>query len=199
MDEYLISKKNKRISSDRNNSFFGKFAIKFLVLVIITLGLLIALKSNTKFKMQFYEHVYNKHLSFASINKLYQDTFGSPIPFKDFFEKNNYPVFNEKINYKTLNKYYDGIALGVNKEFVVPVIETGMVIFVGEKENYGNTIIIEQIDGVEVWYGNLANINLKMYDYVEKGTIVGNVNDSKLYLVFKKDGKIVGYENYLKN
>ena len=30
---------------------------------------------------------------------------------------------------------------------MVPVLESGIVIFMGEKAGYGNTVVIEQVDG----------------------------------------------------
>lgn len=200
MDEYLRPKKYKRIvDSKKNNSFFGKYILKTLILVVLTLCTLIILKSNTKFKTIFYKEVYDTHFSFAKVNDAYKNLFGSPIPFVDLLENKTSMVFNEKIKYNTLSKYYDGVVLNVDSNLNVPVIESGMVVFVGEKENFGNTIIIEQVDGTDVWYGNMTNINVKMYDFVEKGSILGNVIDNNLYLVFYKDDKIVDYKEYLEN
>ena len=197
MDEYLVSKKFKKEQSSISSSFFRKYIIKFLVLVILTLTCLITLKVSNKFKTIFYKNIYDNHFSFASINNYYQKVFGSPIPFKDLFKDNTEMVFSEKIKYSTVSQYYDGVSLGVAKNLLVPIIENGMVVFVGEKDNYGKTVIVEQVDGVDVWYGNLENINVKMYDYVEKGFALGNTSSDKLYLVFKKDGENYDYEKYL--
>lgn len=51
---------------------------------------------------------------------------------------------------------------------MVPTLESGIVVYIGEKEDYGTTVIIDQIDGVEVYYSNITVENLKLYDYVEK-------------------------------
>ena len=91
----------------------------------------------------------------------------------------------------------DGVELEVASNYLVPNLESGMVIFVGEKENLGKTVIIEQVNGVEVWYSNLSSININIYDYVEKGSLIGEVSDQKLYLTFKKDGQILNYEDYI--
>ena len=91
----------------------------------------------------------------------------------------------------------DGVELEVASNYLVPNLESGMVIFVGEKENLGKTVIIEQVNGVEVWYSNLSSININIYDYVEKGSLIGEVSDQKLYLTFKKDGQILNYEYYI--
>lgn len=196
MNEYLKRKKKRR-KENRNCSFFRNYLTKFLVLIVITLITLICLKSNNEFKTLFYKEVYDNHFSFAKVNKLYQDTFGSPIPFKDLFENKTKPVFNEKLNYKHASKYYDGVSLEVEENFLIPILESGMVVFVGDKENYGNTVIIEQVDGIDVWYGNVTNLNVSLYDYVEKGNILGNTNGSNLYLVYKKEGKNLDYTKYL--
>lgn len=193
MDAYY----KKYGKKEHQSSFFRKYMLKFLVLVSFTLIVLIGLRKNLKFKTLFYEKVYNDHFSFAQVNKAYKDIFGSPIPFEDFFKPKTSPVFNENLTFKVASKYYDGVNLEVSENLLIPVIESGMVVFVGEKENYGNTVIIEQIDGTDVWYGNVMNLNLKLYDYVEKGSILGNVKGNNLYLVFKKDGKTIDYTKYI--
>ena len=36
-----------------------------------------------------------------------------------------------------------------------------------------------------------------MYDYVSKGSFIGEVNGDNLYLVFQKDGKFLDYKKYV--
>lgn len=72
-----------------------------------------------------------------------------------------------------------------------------MIVFIGDKENYGKTIIVEDLDGVYNWYGNIDNSSLKLYDYVEKGSLIGEAS-LKLYLVFSKGDKFLDYEEYIK-
>ena len=67
----------------------------------------------------------------------------------------------------------------------------------GNKEGYGNTIIIEQINGIDVWYSNITTTDIKLYDYIEKGKLIGEVVDQKLYMVFQQDGKILNYKEYI--
>lgn len=73
--------------------------------------------------------------------------------------------------------------------YLVPIIETGMVVFVGKKENYGDTVIIQQVNGIEVWYSSVDLKSVKLYDYLEKGTSVFQSNSTKIYLLFKNNGK----------
>ncbi len=51
------------------------------------------------------------------------------------------------------------------------LFESGIVVYIGEKENYKQTVIVQQMNGVDVWYGNIKQANVKLYDYVEKRCI----------------------------
>lgn len=168
-----------------------KWLFKTGIVVIITLVMLILIKSNNKIKNYIYDYVYNDNISFAYINKVYKKYFGN----NDLLESklSTKPVFNEKLIYDNKEKYKDGLKLVVSDNYLVPNLEEGLVVFTGQKDDYGNVVIVSQIDGVDVWYGNLNNINVKLYDYINKGSLIGNC-DNVLYLVFKKNGKILNYE-----
>lgn len=188
----IKSKINKKTNKNRS-SLYG-FISKLLITIILTLITLILLKSNNKLKTFFYNKVYDNNISFATINKWYENHFGSSIPFKELVEKDTKAVFNNKLEYSKKEKYLDGVKLSVDKNYLVPILESGMVVYIGKKEGYGNTVIVQQVNGVDVWYGNINNPNVKLYDYVEKGKLLGDVKNNNLYLVFKKDGKVLSYE-----
>lgn len=176
----------------------SKYITKFLIVVVLTLTTMITLKSNTTWKTVFYKEVFTKNFSFATINQAYQKYFGSPIPFQDLVKKPVTMVFSEKLSYEEESFYKDGVKLTVKDGYLVPNIESGMVVFIGEKEGYGKTVIIQGVNGVDTWYGNLENVNVKLYDYVSKGDLVGDVKKNTLYLVFQKEGKNLDYKNYIK-
>lgn len=170
---------------------------RLLILIILTLITLIGLKANTKFRTFFYKYVFDTNFSFAKVNDLYERYLGSPIPFKEVFKDKTTPVFNEKLKYKESNKYKDGVKLVVDNNYLVPVLNKGIVIFIGDKDEYKNTVIIQTSDGVDVWYSNVSNINVKLYDYVKEGSLIGETIDDNLYLVFKKNGVILDYKEYI--
>jgi len=191
--------KNKKRINDipkKNNKFMFKFVSKFFITIILTLITLIVLKNNSKLKQEFYKQVYEKNFSFAEVNNLYKKYFGSSIPFKDFFES-TIPVFNEQLTYTDASKYIDGVKLTVSTNYLIPNQLSGLVVFIGEKEGYGNTIVIQQVNGIDLWYGNIENCNVKLYDYVEQGTLIGSTKENILYLVYKKDGEVLDYQDYI--
>ena len=173
----------------KNNVYM--FFIRLLISIVITLIILILIKSSSNFKTIFYKKVYVENISFAQFGNLYNKYIGDINLFN-----NLEPVFNESLEYEVMEPYGDGVKLKINNN-LVPVNESGIVVYIGEKEEYGNTVIIQRIDGIDEWYGGIINTNLKLYDYVEKGTLLGESEDY-LYLVYKKDGNILNYEEYIK-
>lgn len=172
------------------------FVNQFCITIILTLLTLIILKSNSKLKQDFYKHVYEDNFSFSKVNELYKKYFGSSIPFKDFFVSST-PVFNEKLTYTEASTYMDGVKLTVDDKYLVPNQLSGLVVFIGLKEGYGNTVIIQQANGIDLWYGNIEEVSVELYDYVEQGDLIGTTEDTNLYLVYKKDGEVLNYEDYI--
>ncbi len=197
-------KKNKKYKVKKNQNkkikkIYYSFVSRILITIIVTLLIFISIRSSKNFKEQFYKEVYEKNISFATINNWYQKKFGEPLPLFDKIHSKTEPVFSEKLNYQKKEEYKEGVKITVEENYLVPALESGMVVYVGEKEGYGNTVVIQQVNGIDVWYGNMKNISVKLYDYVEKGKLVGEVKDNFMYFVYKKDGKVLDYEKYLTN
>ena len=172
------------------------FCTRVLITVIIFLVGMILVKNNTEIKNVILEQIYNKNFKFTKAKKIYEKYFGDILS-SEQFTNDEQAVFQEKLTYKKANTYLDGVALTVDNNYMVPVLETGIVIFMGEKEGYGNTVVIEQIDGVDVSYSNISTDGLQLYDYVEKGSLLGEVNNKKLYLVFQQDGEYLDYKRFV--
>ena len=165
-------------------------AILFLIMAILS-------KSSNVYKDLIVTNIYEKNIPFAKIKKLYNKYLGGIVPLDKVIEK-EMTVFNEKLTYEEASAYHDGVKLIVDKNYLIPVQEEGMIIYIGEKENYGNVVIIEGVDGIDIWYGNIEKITAKLYDYVEKNAYLGTTKDNILYLAYQKDGQFLDYKEYLK-
>lgn len=176
----------------------ASFMIRLSLCMIITLLCFILLKKNPSWKSQFYKYVFEQNFRFATFNQVYQKYFGSPIPFFDqLVEEPTKAVFHEELTYTDEKKYQDGVKLTVDNDLLIPSLESGIVVFIGKKEGYGNTLIVQQANGIDCWYGNVKNLSVKLYDYVEKGSALGEANGKNLFLVFKKDGSVLDYKQYI--
>lgn len=193
MVESKFYKDNK--SSKSNNNLFKNIVLRVLITIIVTLILLIGFKMNNNFKKTFYHYVYEENFPFSVVKNFLQEKFGTSLTFDKIVTDEE--VFNEKLSYKDKSLYHDGVKLTVSSEYMIPSLESGIVVYIGEKENYKQVVIVQQMNGVDVWYGNIKQANVKLYDYVEKGSLIGQVDNKTLYLVFQKEGKFVDYQSYL--
>ena len=180
MKEHLVLRKEIR-----------KVLNKLLLSITIFLIGMILVKTNPKLKETIKTKVYEESLPFQKLKNTYNKYLGNIVEVEETKE-----VFNEKLSYTNIKKYKDGVKLQVSDNYMVPTLESGVVVFIGEKENYKNTIIVEQVDGIDVFYGNIKSDNIKLYDYVEKGELLGEAN-KELYLVFQKDGEYLDYKEYI--
>lgn len=166
-----------------------------LSLLLLIVGLIV-LKYDSNNSKSIYKFIYENNFSFATINEYLKNHFGDIIPFQGILDDETTKVFNEDLVYSNLSIYKDGISLDVTENYLVPSLNDGIVIFVGEKENFGNTIIIQTEEGVNIWFGNIVSPNVNIYDYVKESSIIGMVDGTKLYLAFEKEGTFVDYKTY---
>lgn len=190
----IINKNSSKKNNNNLKKYFKGLVIRLLIVVLLFLTALIACKSNSQIKDKVYKYLYTEDISFTKIKKIYNKYLGGLLPIKK--EVDTEKVFQEKLKYTDLSVYYDGIKLSVGNNYLVPALQEGMVVFVGDKENYGNTIIVEDLDGIRYWYGNITTSSLKLYDYIEKGSLIGEAS-TNLYLVFSKDDNYLNYEKYI--
>lgn len=173
-----------------------KFVFKILILFIIFLTLGIICKSNSGFHEKIHYYLYEDNLAFSSFRNFYNKYLGSIFPLNNVGNK-TVSVFSEDIKYSSMSKYLNGYSLKVSSNYLVPIIKSGVVTYVGEKDDYGNVVIIMGDDGVSIWYGNIKSHNLKLYDTVNSGDFIGEVNDDTLYLLFYDGDEFLDYDFYM--
>lgn len=177
-----------RKSSGQRCKFKHKGVVfKLLLSLFVLLSIVSIYKLSPSTKELIKEELFQTNFNFSYFNNIFSKIFTS-----DEVSKVN----NEITKYKNYSLYLDGVKVDTSVGDSVSLIESGIVVYVGEKEGYGNTVIIQQSNGIDVWYGNLDNINVNLYDYLNKNTIIGTSNDS-LYLVFQKNGEYLDYKNYI--
>ena len=81
---------------------------------------------------------------------------------------------------------------------MVNSLSGGLVVYKGNKDNLGNTVIIQGNDGVDIWYIGVVDSNINLYDYINKDSIIGNTEGEYLKLKLVKNGNTISYEEYIK-
>ena len=197
--KFLKKKNSKKENTNSLKKHVSIFISKVLICSLIVISLLIAVKKEPSLKSKINNKLFNSNFTFAKVNEWYKNIFGEILPFDKVMVEDTVAVFNEKLTYTKESLYKDGVKLKVSTNYLVPILESGIVVFIGEKENYGNTIIIQQVNGIDVWYGNINNTSdsIKLYDYVTKGNLLGESNGDFIYLAFQKEGEFLNYKEYL--
>lgn len=185
IEEKLVLKKSiKRIIS------------KLMITIVIFLIGMITIKAKPTLKKEIKANIYEKNYKFTKTKKLYEKYFGNFLSL-DKVIKEEQAVFSEQLAFEKKESYDKGVKLKVTRNYMVPTIESGIVVFIGEKENLGTTVIIEQVDGIDTFYSNININNIKLYDYIEKGELLGETKGNDLYLFFQKNGEYLDYQKYI--
>ena len=150
---------------------------------------------------------FEQELQFAFITDWYEEAFGKPLAFlpSDLQEEGadvekvtaEYIIPATGTIIETFVSNGEGIKIETEPNAKVGAIQAGTVVFVGNKEKTGKTVVIQHKDGSESWYGHLQSMDAKLYASIEKGASVGTVLQSSetgtsvLFFAMKKDGEFV--------
>lgn len=173
--------KNKKDS--KANNIFKKILSKLFTIVIFTMIVITLSNTSPKFKSFIVDKVLNSTIDFSFVNKLSNKVTNV---FKT--SNNTLPVVKEENNRK--ERYKDGIKYIVNKGASINIKDSGIVTYIGNKDGYNNTVIIQQSNGYYAWYGNIKE-EVKLYDYIESGSKIGETLTNEYYYVLLKDNKPV--------
>lgn len=161
------------------------FITKTLICSIITLSILILNKENNT--------IINKYILSDTFNFMEFNSWYSKLLNKK--ENNTTLVSNELFNYLSKENIDNGTKYIFNEETIINSLNNGIIIYKGNKDNLGNTIIVQGSDGYDIWYTNINNSDLLLYDYIEKNTIIGS-SSNYINLIITKDNKYYTYEEY---
>jgi len=197
VNKYFEKQKNNKNNDNNSKKFVINFIYKCLLSGLLLISTLCIIKMYPDTKDVIEKRIYKDNFSFAKINNFYEKYFGSILPVDSLLVESTQPVFDEKLVYNNEEAYNNGVKLTVNNNYLMPVLESGIVVFIGNKDNYGQTIIIQQVDGIDLWYVNVNTDSVKLYDYVEKGSLLGECLSNEIFLYYQKKGEFLNYKEYL--
>lgn len=174
-------------------NLLSKTFSKILISIIFILLSCIYIHWDSKNLETYKTTVFESNLTFAKMNQWYHEMFGEILP---TVASPTETLASNTPSSLIQEEYLDGYKVKTTAGSPIQAQASGILVYLAEKDGYGNTAIIQGIDGVDIWYGNLVDTNVKLYDYIEAGTILGNAKEEYYYTVFYKDGKKVTYEDY---
>lgn len=181
-------KKGKKSKEDINVNLS-----KLLICIIVVLISLIYVNFGESNRSNFKKYVLDETINYQKFNAIYEKVIGKIKP-----SKKEEMVFSENLKYENIVKEGNSYKLTVLPETMIPVLDSGIIVFIGEKENLGKTVIIQGNDGVDIWYSNIEITDNSLYDYVSVGDVLGVSNGTEIYLTFLKGKEYISYEKYIK-
>ena len=175
---------------NKKKKIIRKMISNILLSMIFLFLSLIFIKSSENNKSLYKKYFFEDTFSFNKFNNWYQSSFGSS--FKKsmmVLNSNNTDIYS---NYEIID---NGTKFIVNNNTPITTLKSGILIYKGEKEGL-NTIIIQGVDGYDYWYMNIINSDIKIYDYVTEGEIIGESENDYFYLYIKKNNEYITYETY---
>lgn len=178
---------------EENHPLFRKEVFIFKVLASACLVLVIAIMFRNQTPeldsaREFVTKSMNEEFQFAAVSDWYEGTFGKPLallPTNGQKSEENRPD-ESKPQYalpasgKILEDFGENgqrITIETGQGAAVEAMNEGLVRFIGEQEGFGQTVVIQHADKSESWYGNLSEVDVTLYQYIEKGTKVGKATD----------------------
>jgi stage IV sporulation protein FA len=187
----MISYEGRR-EAEETHPLFKKEVFFFKILASIFLFLVIAiLFRNHNAPLDSTRNIVKKTMDmefqFATVTNWYENKFGKPLALLPFTEKKQEIEKTTEQQYsvpatgrvvENFVKNGQGVMIETGKGAQVKAMNEGIITFAGIKEGLGRTVIIQHSDKTESWYGDLEEIKVNVYQYIEKGKEVGTVSTS---------------------
>lgn len=177
-----------------NKKYIRGFITRSLICTILFLLISIICNFSDKNLLWFKNNIYDNNINFAYFNKLYKKYIDKYLPF-DLYEEQI--VMKEGLVYSEKKKYENGVSLKVGKNYNINSLTGGIIVYIGEKDKLGKTVIVQGTDGIDYWYSNIDNLSVSLYDYIEKDTLLGTSINEYIYLTFVNNGEYLNYEKFI--
>lgn len=162
---------------------------KLLLSIIVVLVCLIACNFSNELRDSFKKEVLEDNMKFNEFNKLYKKFMSGT--------GESQVVSNNVVDTDSMEEVDGRYKFNYGIDYQVEVLKPGIIVYVGDKDDLGNTVIVQGNDGVDIWYSNVILKEYSLYDYVSCGDILGISNDIYVTVSIYEDGELLKYEEYI--
>lgn len=195
IENYLNHKKISKFNP-KVQKYLSNLLSKFLLSIIFLMVSIILIKSNSNIKNFYQEDILTKQINFTKFNNFYTKYFGNILPDYTVPSIPTQMASNTEFDYNNGTPYLNGTKLETTENYPVPIITSGIIVFLGEKDSLGPTCIVQGIDGIDIWYSHIDTSSLNLYDYVTEGKILAPTESNYFYLTIDSNGNYLTYDTY---
>lgn len=197
------------VENQQHTSTGSKFLFKTISSLFLLSAVYLVYHANLPFSTNtkgFVQEVLTREFNFDGVSAAFQKYAGEyPAILPTFSKqvKGDKPVWNEVPKHHSIapvsgkiiepfTKDGKGIKIAAQAGDGVKAMDQGWVIFIGQKEGFGPTVVIQHADNTQSTYSNLDHIQVAEQDWVEAGQIIGTTKtDQPLYFSLQKDHQYV--------
>jgi stage IV sporulation protein FA len=189
---------------------FNKEMFLFKILASAILVLVVAIMFQNPSSVfdkprQFVSKTMEQSFQFAAFTNWYEEKFGKslallPLPNNSAQPQVNPDDFVIPASGRVFESFEvngQGVMVETMAHSNVEAMNGGFVSFVGVKEDTGKTVIIQHADNSYTWYGQLGEVEVKLYDYIETGDVLGKTtvledgSKGMFYFAIQKDNEFI--------
>ncbi|WP_223702908.1 M23 family metallopeptidase [Sutcliffiella deserti] len=194
---------------NKEHPLFNKELFLFKILasaiLVLVVGIMFQSQSAALEKpREFVSNTMGQSFQFAAFSTWYEDQFGKslallPLPDDKEQERMNaeYAMPASGVVFESFESNGQGVMVETLAHSKVEAMNEGWVMFVGNKPETGKTVIIQHADETETWYGQLGEVDVKLYDFIATGKEIGRTttleDGSKglFYFAIKKGNEFI--------
>ncbi|MCM3619302.1 M23 family metallopeptidase [Sutcliffiella horikoshii] len=154
---------------------------------------------------QLVTNTMEQSFQFAAFSSWYEDKFGKslallPLPNNAADPPMNSEDFVIPASGRVFESFEvngQGVMVETMAHSNVEAMNGGFVSFVGNKDDTGKTVIIQHSDNSYTWYGQLGEVEVKLYDFIETGDVLGKTtvledgSKGMFYFAIQKDNEFI--------
>ena len=158
-DEINVSKlKNKNMEKNISKSFARKFFSRILYSIIFILASLIFINYSENNYLLYKKEVLTKNIPYLKLNRLYEKYFGKVLNSEKKDDTATMVFSSDFLTYEKIEKINNSEKITFYDKTIIKSFMSGIVVFMGEKENLGYTIIENNTDHNLRFVDNMNNL-----------------------------------------
>ncbi|MCA0969940.1 M23 family metallopeptidase [Halobacillus litoralis] len=131
---------------------------------------------------------------FAKVSAWYSDRFGDPL---EVISQNEDPAPSQAalpVSGSVTTPFEangKGIRMAVEAGSPVQAVKSGTVVFVGNVEETGKTVVVQHEDGSKSTYGFLTEVQVHLYENIPAQTVLGDAQASEVFFGIEKNDQYI--------
>ncbi|WP_417899436.1 M23 family metallopeptidase [Bacillus haimaensis] len=170
---------------NKEHPLFNKELFLFKILasaiLVLVVGIMFQNQSAALEKpREFVTSTMKQSFQFTAFSSWYEEQFGKSLallPLPQDTEKiqgsEDYVMPASGKVYESFETNGQGVMVETMAHSEVEAMDGGHVTFVGKKSDTGKTVIIQHEDETYTWYGQLGEVEVKLFDFVKTGQVIG--------------------------